>query len=141
WAAGLDYAHGTGHGVGSFLGVHEGPQRIARAGGGQAGTEQELLAGMFLSNEPGYYKTGEYGIRIENLVLVEPRDIAGAEGAYFGFETLTHVPIDRALVDHSLLTREDIAWWNEYHARVLEIIGPLLDGPALAWLTEQCAPL
>ena len=80
WAAGLDYAHGTGHGVGSFLSVHEGPQRIAKPRGGQAGTEQELLPGMILSNEPGYYKTGEYGIRIENLLLVEPREIAGAEG-------------------------------------------------------------
>ncbi|MEP7222885.1 MAG: aminopeptidase P family protein [Novosphingobium sp.] len=141
WAAGLDYAHGTGHGVGSFLSVHEGPQRIARASGGQAGSEQELLAGMFLSNEPGYYKTGEYGIRIENLVLVELREVAGAEGAYLGFETLTHVPIERALVDCSLLTRDEVVWWNQYHARVLEIVGPQLKGDALTWLTEQCAPL
>ena len=141
WAAGLDYAHGTGHGVGSFLAVHEGPQRIAKSAGGQAGSEQELLAGMFLSNEPGYYKTGEYGIRIENLVLVEPREIAGAEGAFLGFETLTHVPIDRALVDCALLSEDERAWWNAYHARVLEIVGPQLDGAALAWLEAQCSRL
>jgi Xaa-Pro aminopeptidase len=141
WAAGLDYAHGTGHGVGSFLSVHEGPQRIAKSAGGQAGTGQELLAGMFLSNEPGYYKTGAYGIRIENLVLVEPRAIAGAEGVYFGFETLTHVPIERALVDGALLTREDVAWWNAYHARVLEIVGPQVSGATLDWLQAQCAAL
>ncbi len=141
WAAGLDYAHGTGHGVGSFLSVHEGPQRIAKAAGGQAGSDQELLAGMFLSNEPGYYKTGEYGIRIENLVLVEVRAIEGGEGTFFGFETLTHVPIERALVDCSLLTRDEVAWWNAYHTRVLDIIGPQLEGAALDWLKAQCAPL
>jgi Xaa-Pro aminopeptidase len=141
WQAGVDYAHGTGHGVGSYLSVHEGPQRIAKSAGGQAGTDQELLAGMFLSNEPGYYKTGEFGIRIENLVLVEPRTIPGAEGEYFGFETLTHVPIERALVDCSLLTRDEVEWWNSYHARVLEIVGPQLEGAAREWLEAQCAPL
>lgn len=141
WQAGVDYAHGTGHGVGSFLSVHEGPQRIAKAQGGQAGTGQELLPGMILSNEPGYYKAGEYGIRIENLVLVEPREIAGAEGDYFGFENLTWAPIDRNLVDCALLTREEVDWWNAYHARVLEILAPQLDGAALAWLQEQCMPL
>jgi len=141
WAAGLDYAHGTGHGVGSFLSVHEGPQRIAKARGGQAGTEQELLPGMILSNEPGYYKTGEYGIRIENLVLVEPREIAGAEGAWLGFETLTLVPIDRRLIEPSLLTPAERAWWNAYHARVRDVLAPQLAGEALAWLEAQCAPL
>jgi Xaa-Pro aminopeptidase len=141
WQVGLDYAHGTGHGVGSFLSVHEGPQRIAKSAGGQAGTDQALLPGMFLSNEPGYYKTGEYGIRIENLVLVEPRAIEGAEGAFYGFETLTHVPIERRLVDTALLSPAELAWWNAYHARVLEIVGPQLDGPAKAWLEAQCAPL
>jgi Xaa-Pro aminopeptidase len=141
WQAGVDYAHGTGHGVGSFLSVHEGPQRIAKSAGGQAGTDQELLAGMFLSNEPGYYKTGEYGIRIENLVLVEPREIVGAEGDYFGFETLTLVPIDATLVDVALLTPEEIAWWNAYHARVLEVIGPQLSGEDKAWLEARCQPL
>ncbi|HUD27474.1 MAG TPA: aminopeptidase P family protein [Novosphingobium sp.] len=141
WQAGLDYAHGTGHGVGSFLSVHEGPQRIAKSAGGQAGTDQPLMPGMFLSNEPGYYKTGEYGIRIENLVLVEPRAIEGAEGEFYGFETLTHVPIERRLVDLALLTDTELAWWNAYHARVLEIVGPQFDGPARAWLEAQCAPL
>ncbi len=141
WAAGVDYAHGTGHGVGSFLSVHEGPQRIAKARGGQAGTEQALLAGMILSNEPGYYKTGAFGIRIENLVLVEPREIAGSEGEWLGFETLTHVPIDKALVDIALLDAGEVAWWNAYHARCLEILAPQLAGADLAWLEAACAPL
>ncbi|PNU03972.1 aminopeptidase P family protein [Novosphingobium guangzhouense] len=141
WQVGLDYAHGTGHGVGSFLAVHEGPQRIAKSSGGQAGTDQPLLPGMFLSNEPGYYKTGEYGIRIENLILVEKREIAGSDGEYYGFETLTHVPIERRLVDTALLSPQEIAWWNDYHARVREIVAPQLEGEALAWLEAQCQPL
>lgn len=141
WDAGLDYAHGTGHGVGSFLAVHEGPQRIAKARGGQAGTEQELLAGMILSNEPGYYKTGEYGIRIENLVLVEPRAIPGGEGEWLGFETLTLVPIDEALVERALLSDGERTWWNAYHARVRDALAPQLEGAALAWLEDACKPL
>jgi Xaa-Pro aminopeptidase len=141
WSAGLDYAHGTGHGVGSFLAVHEGPQRIAKAAGGQAGTDQELLAGMIVSDEPGYYKTGAYGIRIENLILVEPRAIAGAEGEFLGFEVLTLAPIARALVEPSLLSPEEREWWNAYHARVREVIEPQLEGDARAWLEAQCAPL
>jgi Xaa-Pro aminopeptidase len=145
WQAGVDYAHGTGHGVGSFLAVHEGPQRIAKSTGGQAGTDQELLAGMFISNEPGYYKAGEYGIRLENLVLVEPREIAGAEGEYFGFETLTLVPFDATLLDMGLLTPEEIAWCNAYHARVLEVIGAQLSGEDAgedrAWLEARCRPI
>ena len=138
WAAGLDYQHGTGHGVGSFLSVHEGPQRIAKS---TSAGEQELLPGMILSNEPGYYKAGEYGIRIENLQLVEQREIAGAEGEFLGFEVLTYAPIDRALVDCSLLTRDEVTWWNAYHARVLDICGPQLEGAARDWLKAQCAPL
>ena len=141
WRAGLDYAHGTGHGVGSFLSVHEGPQRIAKGSGGQAGGEQELLPGMILSDEPGYYKAGEYGIRIENLILVEKREIAGSEGEFYGFETLTFVPIERALVDLDLLDRDERDWWNAYHARVLEIVGPQVRGATLEWLREQCRPL
>ena len=141
WQAGLDYNHGTGHGVGSFLSVHEGPQRIAKASAGQAGTGQELLPGMILSNEPGYYKAGEYGIRIENLVLVEERSIAGAEGEYFGFENLTWAPIDKALVETALLTRDELKWWDEYHARVEAILAPQLKDEALAWLKAACAPL
>ncbi len=141
WQAGVDYAHGTGHGVGSFLSVHEGPQRIAKPTGGQAGTGQELLPGMILSNEPGYYKAGEFGIRIENLVLVEPREIAGAEGEYLGFENLTWAPIDAALVETALLTKAELQWWDEYHARVWELLAPQLEGAALAWLKAACAPL
>ncbi|HET9429449.1 MAG TPA: aminopeptidase family protein P, partial [Allosphingosinicella sp.] len=141
WEVGLDYAHGTGHGVGSFLAVHEGPQRISPAGSSQSGGDEPLKAGMFLSNEPGYYKTGEYGIRIENLVLVEPREIDGAEKSMLGFETLTFAPIDRALIDIGLLTAAERAWVDDYHARVLEVVGAKLDGDVLAWLREQCRPL
>ncbi len=141
WSAGLDYAHGTGHGVGSFLAVHEGPQRIAKAAGGQAGTGQELLAGMILSNEPGYYKTGAYGIRIENLVLVERREIPGAEGEFFGFETLTFAPIDRALVDTALLLPEEREWLDSYHAQVRAKLASQLVGDDLKWLEAACAPL
>lgn len=141
WQAGVDYAHGTGHGVGSYLAVHEGPQRIAKARGGQAGTDQELMAGMLISNEPGYYKPGEFGIRTENLVLVEHRDIPGMEGEWLGFETVTFVPIDRTLVEQALLAPEEIDWWNKYHARVREVLAPQLEGAPLAWLEEQCRPL
>ncbi|MES2300749.1 MAG: aminopeptidase P family protein [Pseudomonadota bacterium] len=141
WSAGLDYAHGTGHGVGSFLAVHEGPQRIAKAAGGQAGTGQALMPGMICSNEPGYYKTGEYGIRIENLVLVESREIAGAEGEFYGFETLTFAPIDRALVDVALLSGEERAWLDDYHASVHAVLAPQLSDEDLAWLDAACAAL
>jgi Xaa-Pro aminopeptidase len=141
WEAGLDYAHGTGHGVGSFLAVHEGPQRIAKPGGGQAGTGQELFAGMILSNEPGYYKQGHYGIRIENLVLVEERRIEGQEGTYLGFETLTFVPLDRRLIARGLLTADEAAWVDTYHAAVRTKLAPLLDGEALAWLERETQPL
>ena len=141
WAAGLDYAHGTGHGVGSFLSVHEGPQRIGKPLGGQTGTGTELRAGMILSNEPGYYKEGEYGIRIENLVLVERREVPGQEGDYFGFENLTWVPIDRTLVDTALLTRDELIWWDDYHAATEALLAPQLEGAALVWLRAACAPL
>ncbi|WP_088184216.1 aminopeptidase P family protein [Sphingobium sp. Z007] len=137
WAEGLDYAHGTGHGVGSFLSVHEGPQRIATFGGG----DEPLVAGMILSNEPGYYKTGEYGIRIENLVLVEERAVPGAEKDMLGFETLTFAPIDRALIATELLSGEEHAWVDAYHGAVLDVVGPQLEGDALAWLKAACAPL
>ncbi len=141
WQAGLDYAHGTGHGVGSFLSVHEGPQRIASAGSGQAGGDEPLRAGMILSNEPGYYKTGAYGIRIENLVLVVPVEVEGAEKEMLGFETLTFAPIARELIDVAMLSPAERAWTDAYHADVLRIIGPQVDGPALTWLENQCAPL
>ncbi|MGB7374256.1 aminopeptidase P family protein [Pontixanthobacter sp.] len=141
WEAGVDYAHGTGHGVGSFLAVHEGPQRIAKAQGGQAGTGQELFAGMILSNEPGYYKTGEFGIRIENLVLVEERDIAHSEGTYLGFENLTWAPMARHMLEQSLLTPQEIQWWNDYHAQTFSVLAPQLDGDVLAWLEDACQPI
>ena len=141
WSVGLDYAHGTGHGVGSFLAVHEGPQRIATSAGGQAGTEEPLAAGMIISNEPGYYKAGEYGIRVENLVLVEDRDIDGAEGEFLGFETLTFAPIDKALIDTAIMTRDELVWFDDYHAKVLTVVGPQLEGDAKAWLESGCAAL
>ena len=141
WQAGVDYGHGTGHGVGSYLSVHEGPQRISKPGGAFPGTETPLQEGMILSNEPGYYKPGEYGIRIENLVLVVDADIEGGEGKYLTFETLTHVPLDRKLVDKSLLTTREIDWWNAYHAKTREILAPQLEGEDLAWLERECTPL
>ena len=137
WAAGLDYAHGTGHGVGSFLSVHEGPQRIATYAGG----DEPLQPGMILSNEPGYYKTGEYGIRIENLVLVERREVPGAEQEMMGFETLTFAPLDRHLVEVSMLTDTEREWLNTYHAQVRDVVGPQLEGAALAWLEGVCGPV
>jgi Xaa-Pro aminopeptidase len=137
WAAGLDYDHGTGHGVGSYLGVHEGPQRISKGPGGAA-----LKPGMIVSNEPGYYKQGAYGIRIENLQTVtEPAMIPGGERPMMGFETLTLAPMDRRLVDKSLLTAEEIAQLDAYHARVLAVIGPQVEAGVMAWLKDACAPL
>jgi Xaa-Pro aminopeptidase len=141
WEAGLDYAHGTGHGVGSFLAVHEGPQRISPVGSSQSGGDEPLQAGMIISNEPGYYKTGEYGIRIENLVLVVEREVEGAEKDMLGFETLTFAPIDRRLIDVQMLEPEELVWLNCYHAHVLDKIGPTLSGADLAWLQQACAPL
>lgn len=141
WEVGLDYSHGTGHGVGSFLSVHEGPQRISPVGSAQSGGDEPLQAGMILSNEPGYYKTGEYGIRIENLVLVVPREIEGAEKEMLGFESLTFAPIDRRLVDVEMLDPEELIWLNCYHAHVMARIGPRLSGADLDWLREACAPI
>ena len=141
WEAGLDYAHGTGHGVGSFLSVHEGPQRISPVGSSQSGGDEPLKAGMILSNEPGYYKAGEYGIRIENLVLVVERAIEGAEKEMLGFETLTFAPIERRLIDVEMLEPEELIWLNCYHAHVLARIGPRLSGADLAWLQAACAPV
>ena len=137
WAAGLDYAHGTGHGVGAYLSVHEGPQRIATFGGG----DEPLQPGMILSDEPGYYKTGEYGIRIENLILTVAREIDGAERDMLGFETLTFAPYDRALIDLAMLDPPEIAWIDAYHARVREIVGPQLQGAAADWLEKATAAL
>jgi Xaa-Pro aminopeptidase len=135
WEAGLDFDHGTGHGVGSYLSVHEGPQRIAKTG------HAALEPGMILSNEPGYYKVGAYGIRIENLILVERRDIPGGEREMLGFETLTLAPIDLRLVEPSLLDDEEIAWLDTYHAWVREILSAELDAETRAWLESATQPL
>jgi Xaa-Pro aminopeptidase len=136
WERGLDYAHGTGHGVGSYLSVHEGPQRIAKTG------VQKLLAGMILSNEPGYYKEGHYGIRLENLILVTPEEsLEDGDIAMHGFETLTLAPFDKRMLLTDLLTRDELHWLDAYHARVLAEIGPMLDGETLAWLEAAAAPL
>jgi Xaa-Pro aminopeptidase len=141
WEAGLDYAHGTGHGVGSFLSVHEGPQRISFVGSSQAGGDEPLKPGMILSNEPGYYKAGAYGIRIENLVLVEPVTIEGAEKEMLGFETLTFAPIDRSLILAEMLSAAERRWIDDYHRQVEALLAPQLGGEVLAWLQEQCRPL
>lgn len=141
WADGVDFAHGTGHGVGSYLSVHEGPQRIAKPSGGQAGTEEPLHASMILSNEPGYYKAGSFGIRIENLVVVVPVDIADGEQPILGFETITFVPIAQNLIDHTILTDSERAWLNDYHAAVYDKLSPTMTGDDLAWLASACAPL
>ena len=137
WMAGLDFDHGTGHGVGSYLSVHEGPQRISKVPNTVA-----LQPGMILSNEPGYYKTGAYGIRIENLVVVQPSAAAPmAERPMLGFEVLTLVPVDRALVEPGLLTAAELDWLDAYHARVRDALSPLLDGPAAAWLAAATEPM
>lgn len=137
WMQGFDYDHGTGHGVGSYLGVHEGPQRIAKAV-----NTQPLLPGMILSNEPGYYREGHWGIRIETLQVVTPAEpIAGGERPMHGFEQLTLAPLDRRLIDVALLTADERAYVDAYHAEVLAKVGPLLDGEVRAWLEAQCAPL
>lgn len=136
WTAGLDFDHGTGHGVGAFLSVHEGPQRISKLG------TATLEPGMIVSNEPGYYKTGAFGIRIENLVLVTPAaELPGGERAMLGFETLTLAPYDRRLIAAALLTADEIAWIDGYHARVRETLTPLVDAATAAWLAAATAPL
>ncbi len=136
WAVGLDFDHGTGHGIGSFLNVHEGPARIAKLG------TAPLEAGMILSDEPGYYKTGAYGIRIENLIVVTPAaDIAGGDRPMLGFETITFAPIDRRLIEPRLMTADEIAWLDAYHASLPGRLGHLLDADERAWLSEACRPL
>jgi Xaa-Pro aminopeptidase len=136
WKAGLDYDHGTGHGVGSYLAVHEGPQGISRL------STVALEPGMIISNEPGYYREGRYGIRIENLVLVTPLEIPeGGERPMLGFETLTLAPIDRTLIDAKLLTAEERDWLDAYHGRVRDTLSPLVDAQTRAWLTEATAPI
>ena len=137
WTHGLDYDHGTGHGVGSYLGVHEGPQRIAKAPNTVA-----LRAGMILSNEPGYYKEGAYGIRIENLqVVTAATPIPGGERPMHGWETLTLAPIDRRLIDAALLSAEERAQLDAYHARVRDVIGPLVEDEVRTWLNDVTRPI
>jgi Xaa-Pro aminopeptidase len=137
WAHGLDYDHGTGHGVGVYLGVHEGPQRISKAPNTIA-----LQPGMIVSNEPGYYKDGEYGIRIENLEVVMPAEpVAGGDRPMHRFEALTLAPIDRRLIDKALLSAEEVAQFDAYHARVLREIGPRVEPEVRAWMEQACAPL
>jgi Xaa-Pro aminopeptidase len=136
WQAGLDYDHGTGHGVGVYLSVHEGPARLAKSG------HTVLETGMILSNEPGFYREGHYGIRIENLVVVtEPAEIPGGERLMHGFETLTLTPIDLRLIDPGLLSHDEIDWLDAYHARVLAEVGPLVEPQVRHWLDEATAPL
>ncbi|WP_092168637.1 aminopeptidase P family protein [Bosea sp. OK403] len=135
WQAGLDFDHGTGHGVGSYLSVHEGPQRLSKLG------TTPLEPGMILSNEPGYYKQGEYGIRIENLIVVEERVIPGGDRTIYGFETITWAPYERALIDVKLLDAGEIAWIDAYHAKVWSKLAPLVEGEAKAWLEKACLPL
>lgn len=135
WQGGFDFDHGTGHGVGSYLSVHEGPQRLSKLG------TTPLEPGMILSNEPGYYKQGHYGIRIENLIVVEERVIPGAERVIYGFETITWCPYERALIEKTLLDAGESAWIDAYHAAVLEKIGPLVEGEARVWLETACRPL
>jgi Xaa-Pro aminopeptidase len=136
WEAGLDYGHGTGHGVGSFLSVHEGPQSISRHG------MTVLEPGMIISNEPGYYREGQYGIRLENLLAVtEPQDVEGGEIPVMGFETLTLAPFDRRLIAPELLSPGEQQWLDSYHARVWREISPALKGSERKWLKEATAPL
>lgn len=136
WQAGIDFDHGTGHGVGSYLSVHEGPARISKLG------HTPLKPGMILSNEPGYYKTGAYGIRIENLVLVVAAPSPdGAEKPLNAFETLSFAPIDRRLIDPRLLTAQELHWLNSYHARVREAVTPLVDPATQSWLEQATRPI
>jgi Xaa-Pro aminopeptidase len=136
WSHGLDFDHGTGHGVGSYLSVHEGPARISKLG------TTALRRGMILSNEPGYYKAGAYGIRIENLVLVvEAAAVPDAEKPLNAFETLTLAPIDRRLIVTNMLTPEETEWLDGYHVRVAQTLSPLVDAETRAWLAAATRPL
>ncbi|MGE0416284.1 MAG: M24 family metallopeptidase C-terminal domain-containing protein, partial [Acetobacteraceae bacterium] len=136
WQEGLDYDHGTGHGVGSYLSVHEGPVSISRLA-----RPVPIAAGMILSNEPGYYLPGHYGIRLENLLLVQPTELPHATKPFLRFETLTFAPFDSALIDPDLLEGAEINWLNAYHAEVLAKVGPHLGAEERAWLESACAEI
>ncbi len=137
WRDAVDYQHGTGHGIGAYLSVHEGPQRISKGMGKTA-----LAPGMLISNEPGYYKAGAFGIRLENVVMVEPLPASpAAEIKLLGLSTLTLVPFDRRLIDKTMMTPREIAWIDGYHARVRRLISPLVDAETANWLTKTCDPL
>jgi Xaa-Pro aminopeptidase len=136
WQVGLDYDHGTGHGVGSYLSVHEGPVSLSRLA-----RPVPIAPGMILSNEPGFYLPDHYGIRLENLLLVQPADLLAAAKPFLCFETLTLAPFDRRLIDAAMLDHGEIAWLDAYHARVLREVGPSLAAPTRTWLEAACAPL
>ncbi len=133
WA---DYDHGTGHGVGSYLSVHEGPVSLSRSA-----RPVPIAAGIILSNEPGYYAPGHFGVRLENLLLVQPAEFPDAIKPFLRFETLTLAPFDRRLIDPALMTPAEVDWLDAYHARVLAEVGPRLDASDQAWLAAVCAPL
>ena len=134
WMAGLDYDHGTGHGVGAALCVHEGPARISRV------SEVPLAEGMILSNEPGYYREGAFGIRIENLLVVVPAESPDGRDM-LGFQTLTFAPIDRRMIVTEMLSPAERDWLNAYHAEVLAKVSPLVDDATRVWLKGATAPL
>jgi len=134
WEVGADFDHGTGHGVGVYLSVHEGPQRIAKT------ATVALRPGMIVSNEPGYYAPERFGVRIENLLVVVRKPIAAAEREMLGFETISLAPIDLRPVDRSLLTKTEIAWINSYHERVRDALAPRLEPTTRAWLEEATKP-
>lgn len=134
WSEGWDFDHGTGHGVGAGLSVHEGPIRLARI------SDVPFQPGMILSNEPGYYREGEYGIRIENLIVIEQAESPDGRDM-LGFETITFAPIDTRMIDRDLLSRDEIDWLNAYHAQVLALIGPRVEGEARAWLEKATQPI
>ena len=136
WQVGLDYDHGTGHGVGSYLSVHEGPVSLSRLA-----RPVPLAAGMILSDEPGFYAPGRFGMRLENLLMVQPAPLPEASRPFLRFETLTLAPFDRRLIAAPLLTPAEIAWIDAYHARVLAEVGPGMAGAVRAWLAAACAPL
>jgi len=135
WTAGMDYDHGTGHGVGAYLSVHEGPQGLSRR------ATVPLEPGMIVSNEPGYYRTGAFGIRVENLIVVVEAPQGPDDRDMLAFDGLTYVPFDRHLIDTAMLAPSERDWIDGYHADTLRKIGPLVDGPALDWLDRACAPL